>query len=137
MLIRPPLTQNIAQCRDGLELLRSLLPLAFFDPQYHETLDRLAYGNEGSRQKDRYLLPAMSSNYIDDCCREIARALRPSGYLMQWTDKFRLCEGYHLRLAGVLKCVDHITWDSERLGNGYRSRTRGGHLLAAKAAVAR
>ena len=108
--------RNSAQRGDALALLQSLLdcstPLVFFDPQHRETLDRLAYGNEGARQKGRVLLPAMTSDYIDACCREAARVLRPSGYLLQWVDTFRLCEAYHLRIADVLKCVDLIAWDS-------------------------
>jgi site-specific DNA-methyltransferase (adenine-specific) len=114
-------------------LLRSLpdcsTPLVFFDPQHRDTLDRLAYGNEGERQKGRALLPAMTSDYVDACCREAARVLRPSGYMLQWVDTFRLCEAYHLRIADVLKCVDLIAWDSQRIGNGYRSRRRGDYLL--------
>ena len=88
-----------------------------------------AYGNEGARQKGRALLPAMTSDYIDACCREAARVLRPSGYLLQWADTFRVCEAYHKRIADVLECVDLIVWDSQRMGNGYRSRRRGGFLL--------
>jgi site-specific DNA-methyltransferase (adenine-specific) len=61
--------------------------------------------------------------------REAARVLRPSGYLLQWVDTFRLCEAYHLRIKGLLKCVDLIAWDNERIGNGYRSRRRGDYLL--------
>jgi site-specific DNA-methyltransferase (adenine-specific) len=114
-------------------LLQSLpdccTPLVFFDPQHRDTLDRLAYGNEGARQKGRALLPAMTSDYVDACCREAARVLRLSGYLLQWLDTFRLCEAYHLRIADVLKCVDLIAWDSKRIGNGYRSRRRGDYLL--------
>jgi site-specific DNA-methyltransferase (adenine-specific) len=91
----------------------------------------LAYGNEGARQKERFTLPAMTDSYIEDCCQECVRALRPSGYLMLWADVYRLCEGYHLRISG-LKCVDMISWDDERKpgGNGYRSRRCGGYLLA-------
>jgi len=125
--------RNSAQRGDALVLLRSLpdccTPLVFFDPQHRDTLDRLAYGNEGARQKGRALLPAMTSNYVDACCREAARVLRPSGYVLQWVDTFRLCEAYHLRIADVLKCVDLIAWDSKRIGNGYRSRRRGDYLL--------
>ena len=127
--------RDIAQRGDALELLRSLpdhcTPLAFFDPQYRENLDKLAYGNEGARQRKRCRLPQMTSGYIDQCVREIARVLRPSGYLMLWTDTFRLCQGYHLRAVGILKCVDLISWDDERIpgGNGYRSRRCGGYLL--------
>ena len=42
----------------------------FFDPQHRGVLDKLAYGNEGARQKGRVGLPAMTSDYIDATCRE-------------------------------------------------------------------
>ena len=123
---------NVAQCRDALDLLRALpagcAPLAFFDPQHRGVLDRLKFGNEGARQRRRAKLPAMSEAYIDACCREIARALAPGGYLMLWIDTFGLCEGHHLRIAAppewlierrdkssadadALKVVDLIAWD--------------------------
>jgi site-specific DNA-methyltransferase (adenine-specific) len=124
--------RNLAQHGDALSLLRSLpnrcTPLVFFDPQYRGVLDMLKYGNEGARQKGRFNLPAMTSSYIDACCRETARVLAPSGYLLRWTDTFHLCEGDHLRIT-ELKCVDLIAWDSLRPGNGYRSRRRGDYLL--------
>jgi site-specific DNA-methyltransferase (adenine-specific) len=122
-------------------LLQSLpdgcTPLVFFDPQYREVLDRLAYGNEGARQRDRCALPAMSAGYIDQCCREIGRVLRPSGYLMLWADTFRLCTGAHLRIADILPPVDLIVWDNQRPGNGYRSRRRGSYLLVLQKPAAR
>lgn len=125
--------RNVAQQGDSLELLQSLpiscSPLAFFDPQYRGGLDKLAYGNEGARQKQRAKLPTMSGDYIDTCCREAARVLRPSGYLMLSTDTFNLCQAHHLRIADVLPCVDLIAWDNLRIGNGYRSRRRGSYLL--------
>jgi site-specific DNA-methyltransferase (adenine-specific) len=125
--------RNIAQHGDALALLRSLpdgcTPLVFFDPQHREVNNALAYGNEGARQKGRFQLPAMTTDYIDRCCREAARVLRPSGYLLQWADTFRLCEAYHLQIADVLKCVDLIAWDNLRIGNGYRARRRGDYLL--------
>ena len=123
---------NTAQHGDALTLLQSLpdgwSPLVFFDPQYRGVLDKLAYGNEGARQRGRFNLPAMSSDYIDSCCREIARVLMPSGYLMRWSDTFHLCEADHLRITEV-KCVDLIAWDSLILAMGYRSRRRGDYLL--------
>jgi site-specific DNA-methyltransferase (adenine-specific) len=91
-------------------------------------LNKLKYGNEGARQKRRFDLPAMSGDYIDAGCREAARVLTPSGYLLRWTDTFHLCEGDHQRIT-ELKCVDLIAWDSLRPGNGYRSRRRGDYLL--------
>jgi len=128
-----PFNLNVAQRGDALELLRSLLttitPLVFFDPQFREVLDKLAYGNEGARQVERCNLPQMSADYIDACCREIARVLVPSGYYMRWTDTFGLGEAHHLRIADVLKCVDLIAWDNQRQGQGHRTRRRGTYLL--------
>jgi site-specific DNA-methyltransferase (adenine-specific) len=124
---------NVAQRGDALALLRSLpsgtTPLIFFDPQHRGVLDKLKFGNEGARQKGRARLPAMTESYIDDVCREVARVLAPSGYLMRWTDTFHLCEGDHLRIADVIKCVDLIAWDSLRIGMGKRTRRRGDYLL--------
>ena len=124
---------NVAQNGDALGLLRSLstscAPLAFFDPQHREVLDKLAYGNEGARQKERHALPAMTTAYIDESCREIARALTPRGYLMRWIDTYCLCEAHHLRVRDVLRCVDLIAWDNLRISNGYRTRRRGDYLL--------
>jgi hypothetical protein len=64
---------------DGLALLQSLpggcTPLVFFDPQHRGVLDKLQYGNEWARQKGRFALPAMTSGYIEQCCREAARVL--------------------------------------------------------------
>ena len=81
---------NIMQHGDALKLLRSLpdacTPMVFFDPQHRGVLDHLQYGNEESRQRRRAKLPAMTSNYIDACCREAVRVLKPSGYLLRWID---------------------------------------------------
>jgi site-specific DNA-methyltransferase (adenine-specific) len=125
--------RNVAQRGDALDLLTSLpdasAPLAFFDPQHRTVLDKLAYGNEGVRQGRRCALPQMSDAFIEQCCREIARVLRPSGYVMLWVDTLKLCQAHHLRIADALPCVDLITWDSLRLGQGYRSRRRGDYLL--------
>ena len=124
---------DVALREDALTLLRSLpdgcSPLAFFDPQHRDVLDKLKFGNEGARQKGRAQLPAMTDDYIDACCHEIARVLVPSGYLMQWVDTFRLCEGHHLRIASVIKPVDLIAWDNLRPGMGKRTRRRGDYLL--------
>ena len=124
---------NTAQRGDALALLRSLpsgcSPLVFFDPQHRAVLDRLKFGNEGERQKGRAKLPAMTNDYIDACCREAARVLSPSGYLMRWVDTFGLCEAQHLQIADIIQCVDLIAWDNCRIGNGYRSRRRGDYLL--------
>jgi site-specific DNA-methyltransferase (adenine-specific) len=127
------LAENVVQAGDALNLLQVLPPgcskLVFFDPQYRGGLDKLAYGNEGARQKERAKLPAMTSGYIDTCCREAARVLRGSGYLMLWADVFNVCEAHHHRIKDVLPCVDLIVWDNLRIGNGYRSRRRGSYLL--------
>jgi site-specific DNA-methyltransferase (adenine-specific) len=76
--------RNIHQAGDALELLQSLQQqctrLVFFDPQHRDNLDKLKYGNEGARQQERCLLPQMSTDYIEKCCRESTRILMPSGY---------------------------------------------------------
>ena len=130
---KPEFEYNCKQAGDALTLLRSLptnySPLVIFDPQHRSTLDRLKYGNEGARQQERYTLPAMTDSLIDNCCREIARVLRPSGYLPLWADDFRLLEGYHLRFIEILKPVAFVAWDNERMGMGYRTRHRGDNLI--------
>ena len=97
MLVRTPIILNTAQQRDALDLLRSLpdacTPLAFFDPQHRANMDKQKYGNEGARQRGRFKLPQMSEDFIDEVCIEIARVLKPSGYLMRWINAFSLCEG--------------------------------------------
>jgi site-specific DNA-methyltransferase (adenine-specific) len=74
-----PFPCDVALRGDALRLLRSLpdgcTPLVFFDPQYRGVLDKLRYGNEGARQKGRFALPAMTGEFIDQCCREAARVL--------------------------------------------------------------
>jgi site-specific DNA-methyltransferase (adenine-specific) len=137
MLTRPDIMmyqRNIPQRGDALALLQSLSDnctrLGFFDPQHRENLDKLKYGNEGERQRERCKLPQMSSEYIDACCREFARVLMPSGYLMQWMNAFQLGSGVHLRIAGVSRVVEIIAWDNLRISNGYRARRRGDYLVA-------
>jgi site-specific DNA-methyltransferase (adenine-specific) len=129
--------RNIAQRGDALELLGSLphdcAPLAIFDPQHRSTLDRLAYGNEGARQRERVALPQMSDEYIDECCFALSCVLRPSGYLMLWTDAFRILEGHHRRIRALLKPVGLIAWDNQRMGMGYRVRNRGDYLIVLQA----
>ena len=126
--------RDIAQHGDSLALLRWLAeccsPLVFFDPQHRDNLDKLKYGNEGARQYERCKLPQMSGDYIDACCREAARVLRPSGYLMRWQNAFQLGTGAHSRLADVLQCVDIIAWDNLRISNGSRARRRGDYVVA-------
>jgi site-specific DNA-methyltransferase (adenine-specific) len=130
------MTINTAQQGDELVLLHALsdgcAPLAFFDPQHRAELDKLKIGNEGERQRGRCRLPQMSESYINQCSREIARILVPSGYCMRWTDTFGLGEGHHLRIGDVLKCVDIIAWDNLRPGQGKRSRRRGYLLILQK-----
>jgi site-specific DNA-methyltransferase (adenine-specific) len=127
---------NIAQRGDALELLRSLSdgssPLAWFDPQHRSVLNKLKFGNEGERQPGRARLPQMSDEFIDSCCIEIPRVLKPSGYLMLWADTYRLCEGYHHRIPrNLLQTVDLIAWDNMQQpgGNGKRSRRCGDYLI--------
>ena len=133
MLMLPDNIKAGAQQGDALELLQSLPEgsgaAVFFDPQHRSVLAKLQYGNEGARQKARCELPAMTDQYIEQCYREIARVLRPSGYLFLWADAFRVCSGDHLRVADVLPCVDLVAWANGRFGQGYRSRRCGDYLL--------
>jgi site-specific DNA-methyltransferase (adenine-specific) len=128
-----PTKKNIAQGGDALALLQSMsdccTPLVFFYPQHRDVLDKPQYGNEGARQKGRARLPAMTDSYIEACCRESARLLTPSGYLMYWLETYGLCQGHQLRIADVLQTVDLVTWHNLRIGNGYRSRRRGDYLV--------
>jgi len=131
---REPFARNIAQQGDALTLLQSLpdgcAAVAFWDPQFREVLDKLAYGNEGARHGARCNLPQMSADYIDACLREIGRVLRPSGYCFRWIDDFGLCEGHHLRIGSdCLGRVGLMAWDNQRMGMGYRLRQHGDHLL--------
>jgi site-specific DNA-methyltransferase (adenine-specific) len=111
------LRRNIKQHGDALTLLRALpdacSPLAFFDPQHRGVLDHLKFGNEDSRQRGRALLPAMTESYIDAVCVEVARVLKPNGYLMRWLDTYGVVEAHHLRISReLLVGVDLITWDN-------------------------
>jgi site-specific DNA-methyltransferase (adenine-specific) len=124
---------NVMQQGDALELLAALpaacSKLVFFDPQYRGVLDRQEYGNEGARQKGRFDLPAMTSDYIDACCRESARVLRPLGYVMLWTDTYNMLEGHHLRVRDALAPVSAVAWDNQCLSQGHRTRHRGSDLI--------
>lgn len=109
----------------GLDLMASLrdgaAAVVFLDPQYRAVLDKMDYGNEGSRQKARAALPQMNYDLIVHLREEAWRVLRPSGYMFQWVDKFDLCQANWAPL-GSLQCVDWITWRKPRWGQGYRSR---------------
>jgi site-specific DNA-methyltransferase (adenine-specific) len=125
--------RNSAQRGDALALLQSLpdggTRAVFFDPQHRENLDKLKYGNEGECQRERCQLPQMPSAYIEACNRETARVLTPGGYLLLWANAFGVCEGAHLRLRDVLRCVDLLAWDNERPSMGYRLRRRGDYVV--------
>lgn len=119
---------------DGREFL-SMIPegeaaCCFFDPQYRGVMDRMNYGNEGSRQKGRAELSQMPDDMIVEFVRGIDRAVRPSGHLFLWIDKFHLCEGTRHWTAGTsLEVVDLVTWNKGRMGMGYRTRRQSEYLL--------
>jgi site-specific DNA-methyltransferase (adenine-specific) len=103
---------------------------AFFDPQYRGVLDKLAYGNEGARQKERTRLAQMDDGTIRAILAELGRTLKESGHLFFWIDKFHLCEGLAHWFAGTgLQVVDLITWDKGRIGMGYRTRRKCEYLV--------
>lgn len=112
---------------DGLILLKSIadekIATCFFDPQYRGVMDKLSYGNEGSRQSGRAALEQMSESVIIDFIAQINRVLRPSGHLFLWVDKFHLCEGIMKWVQNTnLEIVDLIIWKKMTFGMGYRSR---------------
>ena len=128
---------------DGLDFLARLpeeaVPLAFLDPQYRGVLDKLAYGNEGvNRGRQRAALQQMDDVTIAAFIQGIDRALRASGHLFLWLDKFHLCNGFSPWLTGTrLEVVDMITWDKGRMGMGYRSRRQSEHLVVLQKAPRR
>lgn len=122
---------------DGREFLAGLEPgsvaAAFFDPQYRGVLDKLAYGNEGERQKGRAQLSQMSEEIIIEFITGIERALRPSGHLFLWIDKYHLVEGVKPWFSNSkLDLVDMITWDKGRMGMGHRTRRVSEYLVVAQ-----
>lgn len=119
---------------NGLDLLRALepdgFPLCFFDPQYRGVLDKQKYGNEGTRQKERSVLPQMDEALIISFVHEIGRVLMPSGHLLLWIDKFHLCTGIENWIVGTdLNTVDLIVWNKMRMGMGYRTRRMSEYCL--------
>ena len=133
---------NARNQADGLELLRALrpdsFPLCVFDPQYRGVLDKQKYGNEGSRQKKRSILPQMHEAQIIAFIGEIDKALMPSGHLLLWTDKFHLCTGVTHWFEGTdLKTVDLIVWNKKRMGMGYRTRRTSEYCLVLQKAPLR
>lgn len=136
---RPDAAQAVPNARNkmgGLELLRQVedcdAAAVVFDPQYRAVLDKLDFGNEGARQKQRALLPQMSDFMISSFAAEIERVLRPAGYLFLWVDKFSIGSGVHLgwlRYAPQLKIVDLIAWNKDRMGMGRRARCQTEYLV--------
>lgn len=119
---------------NGLTLLKNLkknvISVCFFDPQYRGVLDKLSYGNEGERQKGRFLLHQMSTDDIKEFIKNINMVLQPKGHLFLWIDKFHLCEGVTNWLEETdLKIVDLITWDKMKMGMGYRTRRQSEYLM--------
>jgi site-specific DNA-methyltransferase (adenine-specific) len=119
---------------DGLQLLRSIhdnvITASFFDPQYRGIMEKMKYGNEGTRQKERAVLEQMSEDLIQEFIEEISRVLQPSGHLLLWVDKFHLCEGTSKWFRNTeLSVVDLITWDKGKIGMGYRTRRKSEYLL--------
>lgn len=124
---------NQRNVMDGLKLLGSFedekVATAFFDPQYRGVLDKMKYGNEGERQKQRSQLSQMPEETIYQFISEIDRVLQPSGHLFLWIDKFHLCEGTHNWFQETdMLLVDLITWNKGRIGMGYRTRRKSEYM---------
>lgn len=119
---------------NGLDLLQQIpdksIRVCFFDPQYRGILDKLSYGNEGDRHKERVGLPQMDEETIKLFIEDIDRVLQKSGYLFLWVDKFHLCNGINTWLYPTsFQIVDMITWDKLKIGMGFRSRRRSEYLI--------
>lgn len=128
-----PLSEQVARNTrnrvDGLDLLASIkektAALVVLDPQYRGVLDKMKFGNEGKRQVRRAALPQMDDDKIDDFVRGAQRALRPSGHMVLWADKFSIASGKHLRWirnAHWLRLVDMIAWNTTVVRMGKRTR---------------
>jgi site-specific DNA-methyltransferase (adenine-specific) len=128
---------------DGLNLLNEIesesIAACFFDPQYRQVMDKMKYGNEGSRQKGRANLQQMPQELIEYFILLIADTLKPGGYLFFWCDKHIIAEGIHLQMfdwknrsipkSHHLARVDFLTWDKGRLAQGYRLRNKSEFML--------
>lgn len=130
------LERNARQQMDAIELLARvpdrIAAMFFFDPQYRAVLDKLSFGNEGTRQIGRAKLKSMDDDTIAFVIEEAARVLAPSGHLMLWMDKFSIASGHHLRWlrrTRSLQIVDMITWNKMRPGMGRRARCVSEFLL--------
>lgn len=124
---------NARNMGNGLDLLSAFpggsVSAVFFDPQYRGVMDKLSYGNEGSRQKGRAALEQMPEETIREFLRGIGRVLKPQGHLFLWADKFHLCEGLGRWTGGTgLEIVDLLTWNKGRMGMGYRTRRQSEYL---------
>jgi site-specific DNA-methyltransferase (adenine-specific) len=128
---------------DGIDLLDSIpsdsIAACIFDPQYRQVMDKMKYGNEGSRQKGRAALTQMPQELIEHFIIQIADKLKPGGYLFFWCDKHIIAEGIHLQMfdwqnrnipkTHHLARVDMLTWDKGRIAQGYRLRNRCEYML--------
>ncbi len=131
-----PILPNTRQRMSGLTMMSRMsaasADLVFFDPQYRGGLDKLAFGNEGARQKGRASLKQMDDRTICAFISQIESILKPSGHLMLWCDKFTIVErrwNSWIFPDDSLEPVDLITWDKCQIGMGYRSRTQTEFLL--------
>lgn len=134
VLVSDDIRINEKNVMNGIQLLagihNNVITAAFFDPQYRGIMDKMKYGNEGQRQKERAELQQMSEETIKLFIDQINRILTPSGHLFLWVDKFHLCEGTaHWTKDTSLSIVDLITWDKGKMGMGYRTRRKSEYLL--------
>jgi site-specific DNA-methyltransferase (adenine-specific) len=144
MMHAPQLRRNVRQQMSGYLMLRMLedhsARLAIFDPQYRGVLDKLKFGNEGARQKERSKLKQMSDRDIAVWIEQIERVLKPGGHLALWVDKFSIGSGHHLRYfsyAPAFAIVDLICWSTLRFGMGRRTRGACEYLVIAQKAPTR
>lgn len=139
-----PAATNQRNRMNGVDLLTqtpdAVAAMVFFDPQHRNVLEKLAFGNEGARQRGRARLPQMSTETITYFVEEIARVLRPSGHLMLWIDKYCLASAdwrRWLRHAPELQTVDLLSWNKMTIGMGRRLRCATEYLVILQKAPTR
>jgi len=72
----------------------------------------------------------MDENLIHEFIIEINRVLVPSGHLFLWIDKYHLLEGFQKWMNDTqLIIVDHLVWNKQHIGMGYRTRRTSEHLV--------
>lgn len=130
-----PYIVNFRNKANGFDLVKTLkdasIKAVVLDPQWKNNLDHLQYGNLGKREARRMTFPPMDNTTIANLIREIDRVMTSGAYLFLWLDKYCLVKSeYDIWLANTdLQPKDLITWDKQKMGMGWRTRSQCEYLL--------